>query len=68
MVVTMVGALGTFWATFHLMSDLSDSRLHYTYRPPSCPHEMAVVFGLGLALALTITGILLWTAKETPKQ
>ena len=68
MVVTIIGALGTFWGASHLMIDLGDHAGLYRYRPPHTPHEMAVVFGLGLAVALTITGMLLWTAKELPKQ
>ena len=59
----MLGGLGTLWATSHILQDLvGKAGHHYNYHPPASPHEMAVVFGLGFAVALTITGILLWTA------
>jgi hypothetical protein len=56
-VLTAIGGAGLLWILFEIITDITGDLARYSYKLPLTHHELSNLVFLGVALALTIVGV-----------
>jgi len=59
-VLTAIGGAGLLYILFEIIQDTTGDLARYSYKLPLTHHEVSNLVFLGVALALTIVGIVNW--------